>query len=135
MITQIRPTLIGLSETEDQLNRVERLKNFYIRLIFGLYKFDQISEHRNKLNWLPIRLRRNIDILTLLCNILFNPHTSLYLEERFEFLCDSHSSLLILSEKFCVSDLCIHVSTLLLLFEFYLFSFFTFSYHYEFKLT
>ncbi|KAJ8704302.1 hypothetical protein PYW08_013026 [Mythimna loreyi] len=48
------------------------------------------------LKWLPIRLRRNSRILSLLFNILHNPKTPSYLRERFSFshppdaLCRSH---------------------------------------------
>ncbi|CAG9137764.1 unnamed protein product [Plutella xylostella] len=69
--------------TEEQLNKLERLQNFCIRFIFGLRKFDHISEYRTKLKWLPIRLRRNAHILSLLYSVLFNPSTPAYLKERF----------------------------------------------------
>lgn len=79
-----------LDLTEDQLNKLERLQNYCIRFIFGLRKYDHVSQFRNKLKWLPIRLRRNIHILTLLYNILFNPLTPIYLKERFQFMHSSH---------------------------------------------
>ncbi|CAG9094385.1 unnamed protein product [Plutella xylostella] len=71
--------------TQEQLNKLERLQNFCIRFIFGLRKYDRISEYRNKLKWLPIRLRRNAHILSLLYSVLFNPSTPAYLKERFIF--------------------------------------------------
>lgn len=78
--------------TEDQLNKLERLQNLCIRFIFGLRKYDHVSEFRCKLKWLPIRLRRNSHILSILYNILFNPSTPFYLKERFRFLqCSSYS--------------------------------------------
>lgn len=77
--------------TEVQLDKLERLQNFSIRFIFGLRKYDHISEYRAKLKWLPIRLRRNTHILSLLYNILFNPTTPHYLKERFKFFHDTHS--------------------------------------------
>lgn len=72
--------------TEKQLDKLERLQNVCIRFIFGLRKYDHVSEFRTKLKWLPIRLRRNTHILTLLYSVLFNPSTPLYLKERFEYL-------------------------------------------------
>lgn len=75
---------------EDQLNKLERIQNLSIRFIFGLRKYDHISEFRKNLGWLPIRLRRNTHILSLLYCLLFNPKTPCYLKERFELLSNSH---------------------------------------------
>lgn len=72
--------------TEDQLDKLERLQNFAIRFVFGLRKYDHISSFRTKLNWLPIRLRRNSHILNLLYSVLFDPKVPVYLKERFKFL-------------------------------------------------
>ncbi|KAJ0172872.1 hypothetical protein K1T71_004733 [Dendrolimus kikuchii] len=80
-----------LDITQEQLDKLERLQNVCIRFIFGLRKYDHISEFRNKLKWLPIRLRRNVHLLSLLHNILFNPCTPPYLKELFSFLYQSHS--------------------------------------------
>ncbi|KAG7302626.1 hypothetical protein JYU34_012573 [Plutella xylostella] len=77
--------------TEEQLNKLERLQNVCIRFIFGLRKYDHVSEYRAKLKWLPIRLRRNTHILSLLYSILFNPAYPDYLKERFHFRHESHS--------------------------------------------
>lgn len=67
------------------LNKLERLQNMAIRFIFGLRKFDHISEYRARLKWLPIRMRRNFHVLTLLFSILYAPHTPSYLKDRFTF--------------------------------------------------
>lgn len=72
--------------TEEQLNKLERIQNLCIRFIFGLRKYDHVSQYRARLKWLPIRLRRNTHILCLLYNILFCPLTPYYLKERFEFI-------------------------------------------------
>lgn len=72
--------------TEDQLDKLERLQNFAIRFVFGLRKYDHVSFFRRKLNWLPIRLRRNAHTLNLLYSILFDPKIPEYLKERFTFL-------------------------------------------------
>lgn len=74
-----------LDPTEDLLNKLERIQNMCIRYVFGLRKFDHITEFRHKLNLLPIRHRRNMHILTLLFQVLFNPSAPNYLSERFEF--------------------------------------------------
>ncbi|CAK1591293.1 unnamed protein product [Parnassius mnemosyne] len=89
-----------LDLTEKQLDKLERLQNFCIRFIFGLRKYDHVSCFRNKLKWLPIRLRRNAHILSLLYNVLFNPSYPSYLKDRFEFLHYSHSKVLRSSENF-----------------------------------
>jgi hypothetical protein len=88
-----------LDLTEEQLNKLERLQNISIRFIFGLRKYDHISHFRAKLKWLPIRFRRNAHIVSLLCNILFNPKYPSYLKERFKFLDATHSRVLRSSEN------------------------------------
>ncbi|CAK1590978.1 unnamed protein product [Parnassius mnemosyne] len=80
-----------LDLTVDQLNKLERLQNYCIKFIFGLRKYDHISEFRHKLKWLPIRFRRNTHILHLLYCILFNPTTPSYLKDRFIYLSSLHS--------------------------------------------
>lgn len=76
--------------TEAQLDKLDRLQNLCIRFIFRLRKYDHISFFRKKLNWLPIRLRRNSHILHLLYSILFHPNTPSYLKDRFELLGSQH---------------------------------------------
>lgn len=75
-----------LDATEELLNKLERLQNLCIRFIFGLRKFDHVSEFRSQLKWLPIRRRRDLHVLTFLYNILYNPLSPSYLRERFDFL-------------------------------------------------
>lgn len=79
-----------LDLTEELLNKLERLQNAAIRFAFGLRKFDHISEYRAQLKWLPIRLRRNSHILSLLFNILHNPTIPDYLKERFGLRAEVH---------------------------------------------
>lgn len=55
---------------ENLLNKVQRLQNLSIRLIhceirLGLRKFDHVSD-RKRLQWLPIKLRREEHVLSLL---------------------------------------------------------------------
>lgn len=75
-----------LDLTEELLNKLERLQNLCIRFIFGLRKYDHISEYRAVLKWLPIRLRRNTHILCLLYNALNNPNAPQYLRSKFTYL-------------------------------------------------
>ncbi|KAG7308368.1 hypothetical protein JYU34_005566 [Plutella xylostella] len=76
-----------LDLTEELLSKLERLQNLCIRFIFGLRKYDHISEYRAQLKWLPIRLRRNTHILTVLYNVLNNPAAPHYLRCKFTYLC------------------------------------------------
>lgn len=75
-----------LDLAEGLLDRLDRLQNVCIRYIFGLRKYDHVSHYRAQLKWLPIRDRRNIHILSLLFNSLFNPSAPIYLSERFSYL-------------------------------------------------
>ncbi|CAH0678045.1 unnamed protein product [Spodoptera exigua] len=43
-----------LDATEELLDKLERLQNLCIRFIFGLRKYDHVSEFRSRLKWLPI---------------------------------------------------------------------------------
>ncbi|CAK1577919.1 unnamed protein product [Parnassius mnemosyne] len=83
-----------LDITEEQLNKLERIQNLCIRFIFGLRKYDHISEFRKQLKWLPIRLRRNTHILSTLYSVLFNPSTPHYLKDRFQYLSLTHNRFL-----------------------------------------
>jgi hypothetical protein len=56
--------------SEDLLSKLERLQNIAIRFIFNLLKFDHVSDYRIKLNWLPIRFRRDLHILKRLYSFL-----------------------------------------------------------------
>lgn len=82
---------LDLSET--MLNKLERLQNVCIRFIFGIRKFDHVSQYRRQLKWLPIRSRRNLHALSLLYSVLFHPQTPGYLKERFCFLGSDDQSL------------------------------------------
>ena len=75
-----------IDATEELLNKLERLQNLCLRFIFGLRKYDHVSQYRNELKWLPIRYRRDCHVLYLLYNIINNPSFPSYIRERFEFL-------------------------------------------------
>ena len=75
-----------LDATEELLNKLERLQNLAIRFVYGLRKYDHVSQFRAQLNWLPIRLRRDMHILTLLFKILNYQNFPEYLRSRFNIL-------------------------------------------------
>lgn len=76
--------------TEELLNKLDRLLNLCIRYIFGLRKYDHVSQYRMQLKWLNIRFRRHQHLLTFLYGILFNPLSPSYLKERFQYLSSTH---------------------------------------------
>ena len=63
----------GPSLYQQYLQRLQRLQNHAVRLIFSLNKFDHVSEHYKRLQWLDldqlIRLR-------LVCVMFHQYHTS-----------------------------------------------------------
>ena len=77
-----------LDLSEQLLDKLERLQNLCIRFIFGLRKYDHISEYRSRLKWVEIRDRRNLHLLTLLYNILNYPRFPTYLRSRFQYLAE-----------------------------------------------
>jgi hypothetical protein len=77
-----------LDLTEELLDKLERLQNICIRYIYGLRKYDHVSAFRSQLEWLPIRRRRDLHILSLLFNVLFIPSSPPYLSERFKFMAE-----------------------------------------------
>lgn len=76
--------------TVELLNKLERLQNLGIRFIFGLRKYDHVSECRKKLEWLTVRQRRNLHIISLLYSTLFHSKSPGYLKKRFEYNANSH---------------------------------------------
>ncbi|CAG9785729.1 unnamed protein product [Diatraea saccharalis] len=76
--------------TFDLFGKLERLQNLAIPFIFGLRKYDHVSEFRQQLQWLSIRQRRDLHILSLLYSVLFNPKCPFYLKQRFKFLSSTH---------------------------------------------
>lgn len=77
--------------TEELLNKLDRLLNLCIRYVFGLRKFDHISQFREQLKWLNIRSRRHQHILIFLHGILNNTSSPLYIKERFKYLSSTHN--------------------------------------------
>ncbi|CAH2091004.1 unnamed protein product [Euphydryas editha] len=85
--------------SEELTNKLDRLQNLCIRFIFGLKKYDHVSQYRSMLGWLPIKHRRNLHVLSLLYSTLFCPSTPLYLKERFSFLGNPSFHLNLRSQK------------------------------------
>lgn len=81
---------IYVNLNQEQLNKLECLESLCIRFIFGLRKYDHVSELRKKVKWLPIRIRRKSHILSRLYSVLFN---SFLPKKRFEFLHYTHKIL------------------------------------------
>lgn len=79
-----------LDISEEYLNKLDRLLNTCIRFIFGLRKYDHISQYRAKLKWLRIRERRNSRILCLLYSVLNDPNSPSYLKSSFNYVADTH---------------------------------------------
>ena len=75
-----------LDLSQQLLNKLERMQNVVIRFIFGLRKFDHVTQYRTQLKWLTVKDRRQLHSLTLLYTILYHPVTPSYLKERFKFL-------------------------------------------------
>ena len=75
-----------LDVTEELLIKLERLQNLAIRFIYGLRKYDHVSQFRAQLKWLPIRLRRDMHILSFLFKILNYQNFPSYLHSRFKIL-------------------------------------------------
>ncbi|XP_026330922.1 uncharacterized protein LOC113238300 [Hyposmocoma kahamanoa] len=76
---------------DDLLGKLQRLQNLCIRFIYGLRKFDHVSEYRRRLQWLSIKQRREEHVLSFLYNVLYDPRSPPYLKERFRFLGEDHN--------------------------------------------
>lgn len=59
------------------------LQNLCASYNFWLRKLNHVAEYRRTLQWLPIKLRREEHVLSLLYNGLYNPRTPAYLKEHF----------------------------------------------------
>lgn len=95
-----------LDLTEELLSKLDRLLNNCIRFIYGLRKFDHVSEYRAKLKWLSIRERRKLRILCLLFSILYDPISPEYLKAKFNFLSNTHDLQLRSSDSLLLATPC-----------------------------
>ena len=41
--------------TQNLVDRLQRLQNWGIRIVYSLRKYDHVSKYRNNLSWLPIK--------------------------------------------------------------------------------
>lgn len=73
------------------LDKLDRLLNNCIRFIYGLRKFDHISQYRSILKWLPIRQRRDSRMLCTLFSILYDPSVPAYLKSLFTWQSNTHN--------------------------------------------
>ena len=71
--------------TEALLDKLERLLNLCIRYIYGIRKYDHVSQYRAELKWLNIRNRRNVHVACMIYKILNCTLSPEYLRERFSF--------------------------------------------------
>ena len=70
-------------------NKMQKLQNSCVRFIFGLKKFDHISDCYKKRNILKMEERRNIQSLTLTHNIVLK-HAPAYLVDKITYNEDYH---------------------------------------------
>ncbi|XP_026321597.1 uncharacterized protein LOC113231486 [Hyposmocoma kahamanoa] len=89
IIDQADVCVIDLND--DLLGKLQRLQNLCIRFIYGLRKFDHVSEYRRRLQWLSMKQRREEHVLSFLYNVLYDPRSPPYLKERFRFLGEDHN--------------------------------------------
>ena len=41
--------------SQQSLYRLERMKNWAVRMTMGLSRFDHVSQHHQQFNWLPVK--------------------------------------------------------------------------------
>lgn len=92
-----------LDVNEAYLSKLDRLLNNCIRFIFGLRKYDHISEYRERLGWLTIRERRYSRVLSTLFSIFDNPHSPGYLKDNLHSLSSTHDRDLRSANNLCLS--------------------------------
>ena len=73
------------------LDKLDRVLNNCIRYIYNLRKYDHVSSFRAELNWLPIRQRRSLRVLTTLFSLINSPSPPSYLISHFQYLCSTHA--------------------------------------------
>lgn len=73
-------------------NRIQRVQNTCVRLIFGLRKYDHVSHKLGELKWLRMVTAVKLHYLVFIHRLL---HTSVpsYLRERLSFRCNIHDRL------------------------------------------
>ena len=56
--------------TDANFQRLQRIQNRAVRLIFGLKRHDHISPYLANLHWLPVKERVNFKLLTIMFQCL-----------------------------------------------------------------
>jgi len=63
------------------LDRLQRIQNAAVRLIFRLKRRDHVTPSMKKLHWLPVRQRIDYKVLILTYNCINDPTAPVYLKE------------------------------------------------------
>lgn len=82
--------LYGPCITKRIANSIQKLQNSCIRLIFGIRKYDHISQAYKHSGWLLMNERRHLHLLCLFHKILINKSPP-YLYEKIRFRTDIHN--------------------------------------------
>lgn len=77
----------------DQLekDRIQKVQNNCLRLMFGLRKYDHISYTFREVNWLNMSSRRTLHLGTFLIKVIKNPVVPSTLKEKLVFRLSIHS--------------------------------------------
>ena len=62
------------------LDRLQRVQNWGIRILFNLSKYDHVTFYYTEVHWLPVRQRINFKILLLMYNAV-NGFSPAYIQE------------------------------------------------------
>lgn len=80
----------GSSIYNSDANRIQRLQNSCLRLIFGVRKYDHISHKLREVSWLNMSNRRKLHAVTLYFKVLTYKAPQ-YLYKKIEFRSDVHN--------------------------------------------
>ena len=73
------------------INRIQKVQNTCLRVIFGLRKFDHISYTFKEISWLTMKSRRTLHLVTFFNKLLSNPVLPLSIKSKFVFRDNVHS--------------------------------------------
>lgn len=71
-------------------NRIQKIQNSCCRLVFGLRKFDRVTNNLKILRWLPMQQIWEVHLVTFVHRLLFT-HTPSYLHEKLESRTNLHN--------------------------------------------
>lgn len=83
-------TVYGPCLTVLDSNRLQRLQNACLRLIYGIRKFEHISHKLNEIGWLNMQQRRRLHSACQFFSII-SQKTPPYLYNKIRFRCDVHN--------------------------------------------